>query len=276
MLKPPDPPRGLALLLRHHRRGDESIRPLAQAVARRLSADVGAKLGLRIGLAAEDEIGDADELEVGQGVEARYAAGGAVATLRFSQAAIYDLIEAMFGGDGSNQVWREPREPTALERAICQNVAEALAEPMGEAFGASGLAFDGLEDRPGAPREGGVEIALRMRVIGRESRIVLRAPSAWRGEAQGETRRESARGVIGDCVADVELPLRVLLRDRSLSIADVADLREGQILSLSATSRSPTLLEASGVGMFHCRLGQSEGRYTVQIERALAAPAADA
>ena len=269
MQRRPEPRRGLALLLAE-RRADESALPLAQTLSRRLGHEVTTRLGLRIAFAADEGGGDYEQLELGPGVEARYLAGDALATLRFSQAAVFDLIEAVFGGDGSNPAWREMRGPTMLERLVIAGAAQALAEPLGEAFGAAGLVYDGLEDRPGAPREGGVEIALRMQALGRQSVVVLRAPSAWRGD-DGEPRREVSRGSLRDRLGEVEIPLRVLLRDRSRSLADVADLREGQILPLAATSRTPALLEADGVGLFLCGLGQSEGRYTVQIESAAGA-----
>ncbi|MBK9080784.1 MAG: FliM/FliN family flagellar motor switch protein [Rhizobiales bacterium] len=283
MPRPPDPHgrRGLALLLRPRDPESDPARPLAQALARRLGADLARRLGLKIAF-APCEAGAADEAEepaLGRGLHGRYVAGGRAAELGLSQAAIYDLVEALFGGDGSSPPYREARDPSQLETLVCEALAHDLAEPLSEAFAVDGLAFDGFETNAPAPVEETMSIALRMRVNGRESGLRIRAPAVWRRASAGAPRRVGPRRTLAEALAVIDTPLRVVLRERGRPLADVADLREGQILPLAATARSPAILEAGGAPLFYCALGQNEGRYTVQIERLIdagAAPAFDA
>ena len=45
-----------------------------------------------------------------------------VALVEIGQSALYDLIEALFGGDGSSPPYREARAPSELERAVAEGL----------------------------------------------------------------------------------------------------------------------------------------------------------
>ena len=67
-------------------------------------------------------------------------------------------------------------------------------------------------------------------------------------------------------VKQADILLRISLKEAGHTLADVANFRPGQTLTLAATPRTPVMIEADGAEIFSCQLGQADGRYTVRIE----------
>ena len=68
------------------------------------------------------------------------------------------------------------------------------------------------------------------------------------------------------------LPVTAILEELSMSLGDVANFRVGEVLSLQSSDFDSVRLECAGRGMFLCRLGQSDGRYRLEIATSLAQP----
>lgn len=261
----PPPRSGLSLLLRPQGKPGEAdeaaLRPLLKAFAARLAETLAQRFGLRVGFAPD--AGPAPG-EPGPGLVARIQGEDGFASIEVGQGALYDLIEALFGGDGSCPPYREARKPSDLERAILEGLAPAFAYALGESLGREDVAFDrvlpALERAPGM-----AGAALKMRLLGRETRIVLAAPRAWMGLAAAEQVPRGAAAALDD----LSLELKVCLRDAGRSLSDFMGLQVGDVLALNLTAASPARVEAAGVALFDAALGQSAGRYTVRLDRRL-------
>jgi flagellar motor switch protein FliM len=184
------------------------------------------------------------------------------------QTAIYDVIEALFGGDGSVAAYRERRPLTELEKAIGCALAPHFAEALGEATGRTGVIYERVadeeegEDGPGSPDA--VPLAIRMRLVGRDSRFVLHCPRRWLGFPDlSPTVSET-----GPEVDNVEIDLKISLVDHGRTLGELLGLAEGSVLPLNLPASAPARVEADGVRLFDAALGQSGGRYTICIERA--------
>lgn len=259
---------GLSLLLRPQKNAgeadDAALRPLIKSFAARLAETLAQRFGLRVGFAPD--AGPAPD-EPGPGLVARIQGEDGFASIEIGQSALYDLIEALFGGDGSSLPYREARKPSDLERAIVEGLAPAFAYALGESLAREDLALDRvLPTLERAPDMAGA--ALKMRLLGRESRIVLAAPRAWLGLAAAEPVQRAAAAL-----DDLALDLKVCLREPARPLADLVGLRVGDVLALNLTASSRARVEAAGVALFDAALGQSGGRYTVRLDRRLDAAA---
>lgn len=65
-------------------------------------------------------------------------------------------------------------------------------------------------------------------------------------------------------MADVELT--AAMDGPAITLGEIAAFRVGDVMRLPATVDSLLSLESEGETMFRCRLGQSQGRFTVQID----------
>jgi flagellar motor switch protein FliM len=67
-------------------------------------------------------------------------------------------------------------------------------------------------------------------------------------------------------VQKTEVTLTAVLEERDLTLGELADLRVGQVIELSATPRSRIKLEGNQQALFWCNLGQADGRYVLIID----------
>jgi flagellar motor switch protein FliM len=63
-----------------------------------------------------------------------------------------------------------------------------------------------------------------------------------------------------------EVTLRAVIEERQFTLADIANLRVGNIFKLHATPQSRVRLECKNQPLFWCQLGQGDGLYTVRVE----------
>ncbi|MBS0243003.1 MAG: FliM/FliN family flagellar motor switch protein [Proteobacteria bacterium] len=63
----------------------------------------------------------------------------------------------------------------------------------------------------------------------------------------------------------VDTQLTAVMEGPSLTLHDLATLRVGDVLKMPATIDSLLSLECGGEPQFHCHLGQSRGKFTVQL-----------
>ena len=257
---PPVAAKGLSLLLAAKRADPESeaaLLPLAKRFAAALAETLAARYGLRAGFAPD--AGPAPQ-EPGPGLRVTLRGSDGAASVDLGQSAIYDLIDALFGGDGSARPYREARKPSDLERALVEGFAGLFAHALGAALGRDDLA----PEKVAAPQEPapGAAIGVKMRLIGRETRLALALPRTWLG-----TGGEAAKAA--PSLDALDLDLRVSLRDAPRPLADIVDLGVGDVLALGIGAEAPARVAAQGVALFEARLGQSAGRYTIRLERRL-------
>ena len=272
MPRPPDsaaaPAResGLSLLLRKKPApgDDAALAPLAKGFAAALAQASLPRFGLRAGFAPDPS--PAPE-EPGPGLLALLRADDGVAAVEIGQSALYDLIEALFGGDGTASPYRDARAPSELERAVAEGLAPAFALALGHALERDDLCVEKVyvvQERP----SGLMRAGLKMRLIGRETRLSLALPPAWIGAAAPPRRREAP------ALDALDLDLSVSLPDAPRPLGDLIGLRVGDVLALGVGAAAPVRVDARGGALFEARLGQSAGRYTFRIERRLDGAAA--
>lgn len=255
-------PGGLSLLLTPARPAasdDAALRPLAKTFAAKLAETLAARFGLRAGFAPE--AGGAAQ-EPGPGLVALMHGEDGAAAVEIGQSALYDLIDALFGGDGSAPPYRDARKPSELERAIADGLGSAFAYALGEALGRDDI----VHARVAPAQERAADVAattLKMRLIGRDSRLTLNLPRAWLGLAAEPAAQ--ARPALDA----LDIDLAVSLRDGPRPLSDVIALKVGDVLRLGLTAASPARVDAEGVALFDAALGQSAGRYTIRLARRL-------
>jgi hypothetical protein len=264
-----NPRAGLSLLLRPAAPPAEdgaALKPFAKAFAAVLAETLAARFGMRAGFAPDDEGAVA---EPGPGLVMLLAAQGEGARVEIGQSAIYDLVDAMFGGDGAAQPYRDERRPSELERALIEGLAPAFAYALGEA-----LARDDLEaDRVVHAQERDPDaalLALRMRLIGRDSRIALALPRAWLGLDADEPARPAP---CAPAIDALDIVLSARWRDCGRALSEIVGLGVGDVLKLAVAPGAPAIVETQGVDLFEATLGRSAGRYSVRLDRRLSGAA---
>lgn len=269
MPRPRDEPQaspraGLSLLLRPAAppaQDAAALKPLAKAFAAVLAETLAARFGLRAGFAPDE----AAFAEPGPGLVMLLAGEESAARVEIGQSAIYDLVDAMFGGDGSAQPYRDERRPTELERALVEGLAPAFAYALGEALTRDDLEVERVVHAQERDPEAAV-LALRMRLIGRDSRIALALPRAWLG-LDGEEPARAASSAPAIDALDIVLSAR--WRDSGRALSEIVGLGVGDVLKLAVAPGAPAIVEAQGVDLFEATLGRSAGRYSVRLDRRL-------
>lgn len=197
---------------------------------------------------------------------------GAAAAL--SRGDLHLLTDLLFGGDGGEPL--QPGRPvSALERHVATAVLARAADAVRDAFAphlALHVAADGLEEAQ--TRAAGLH-SFRFNCGARTGSIALDLPPqalAALGEARPERPpappaadpawAQDLRGEVGRAPVTVQ----GVLEEGGFTLADLAALRVGSVLTLQAGAQSPVLLSAQGRALFGGRLGQSSGAYTIRIE----------
>jgi flagellar motor switch protein FliM len=75
----------------------------------------------------------------------------------------------------------------------------------------------------------------------------------WSKQMQGEIQR-------------TEVKLEAVLEERLMTLQEVSRFKVGQVIELNATMRTPARLKCNDQLLFWCKLGQSDGVYTLQIQ----------
>lgn len=211
------------------------------------------------------------------------AAWDAHLLVSLDRALIYAYVDVVFGGDGSQAPYAEPRPLSRIEIRIAETLVTRLAGTLAAAFrpfAATTFALDGEMgradlDRLGGPKarvaiaryrlaagqgRGEFQLAIPDAVLTALKPAFARPPSVrpgtadpgWAQQIHGEINR-------------TRLAMRAVLEDRPRPLAEVAALRVGQILPLAATPRSPVRVECNGEPLLWCEMGRSGGVYTLRV-----------
>ncbi|MYZ46988.1 flagellar motor switch protein FliM [Propylenella binzhouense] len=194
------------------------------------------------------------------------------------------ILEALFGGDGTEPQDPEDRAFTTIEMKVAQLVFEHVAAALAACFASVGEAPFKIER---------VETRLDFAVIGRRNNPAVVTRIAMQAHERGgdmfivipqsaltPMRQNLARVLSGDVspsdprwtrqihseVARTEVRLRAILEEREMTLGEVAELRAGMILPLEATPRTRVRLECADQPLFWCELGRSDSVYTLRVE----------
>lgn len=197
---------------------------------------------------------------------------------------LFTLVEAIFGGDGSEAPFAGERPLSTIETRVAQLMCEQAANALHAAFAPVAPAtfkFERIETRMdfaviGRRNNHAVVTRMRLTAIERSGRLFIVIPQA----ALNPIRQNLARDLTAEVsqrdprwarqleaeIGRTTVSLRAVIDEPGLTLGDVAALKVGHVLKLRATPRSPVKLEAQDHSLFLCQLGQADGLYTVRVE----------
>ena len=189
---------------------------------------------------------------------------------------VFSVIEAMFGGDGSELPFDGTRPFTALEtrigRLVCEFAAKALEASFGKVCEIS-LAYERTET------------ALEFTTLGQSSMIMIEAKILFQVLDQGgvlfvlipqnsmnpiRQKLERERKPLPSSydprwtsaltrrVSKAEVNLCAMIEGKNIELDDILRLEAGKMIELSGTDQN-IILECEGDRLFRGRLGQSRG-----------------
>jgi flagellar motor switch protein FliM len=237
-----------------------------------------------------------DELTTGRIGDILDGSGAAVAAVYHSReldsqiligldrAFVFTLIEAMFGGDGSEPPFGDERVLSTIETRVVQLICDHAANALQASFAAVAPAtfkFERMETRMdfaviGRRNNHAVVAHVMLQALERTGRLFIVIPQV----ALNPIRQNLARDATAEAsprdprwtkqleaeVGRTTVSLRAVIEEPGLTLGDVAALRVGEVLKLRATPRTPIKLEAQDQALFWCQLGQADGLYTVCVE----------
>ena len=194
------------------------------------------------------------------------------------------LIVSVFGDETVKLGDRPPHSPTTIELHLVAELARRLAGALDAAF--DGLAslelrFERLEtlvDQYALGRRDAPAVEARLTMESRVGPLALvvlapqasfaplrkqlaAEPGADAPSADPRWARQLEQGVVQARVA-----VSAVLDELPMSLGDIAGLSVGQVLTLHGSGMGRVRLQCEGREMFWCKLGQGEGRYSLEVE----------
>jgi flagellar motor switch protein FliM len=197
------------------------------------------------------------------------------------------LIATVFGDESVSLGERAPRAPTTIELHLVAELARRLAgalEAAFDGFAALELRLERLErltDTHALGRRDGPAVEARLTLESRVGPLTLLvvAPQAalapLRKQLATEPGAETGGGdprwarQLEQGVARARVAVSAVLDELPMSLGDIAALSPGQVLTLHGSGMGRVRLECEGREMFWCKLGQGDGRYSLEIEAAV-------
>jgi flagellar motor switch protein FliM len=242
-----------------------------------------------------DEIKPTSLFEFIGGCEGRTAAvlhSGQLDTrllLIFDRGIVDTLVTSVFAGDAaSDRAAAAPARPnrtlTNIEAGLVAELAQRLGQALDKGFAqvvSLAVAFERLEtlvDVYALGRRDMPAVAAQLTIETPGGRIVLTvlmpqtllAPirKSLSFDPESETSTSDPRWTrqmeVG--VTKARVGVTAVLDELEMTLGDIADLAVGQVLRLHGAGMGRVRLECGGREMFWCKLGQGEGRYSLEIE----------
>lgn len=196
---------------------------------------------------------------------------------------VFTLVEALFGGDGSEAPYGEQRPLSNVEVRMAQKTFDLVARALQDGFadvGRTNFKFERIESRLDfaviAPRASFAVVArLNIRLLGRSGEMYVVIPQAalkpMRQNLAHDTSNEATPDPqwskqIHNEVSRAEVIVHAVIEEEGFTLGDIADLKVGDIFKLQATPRSRVKLESNNQALFWCHLGQADGLYTLRVD----------
>jgi flagellar motor switch protein FliM len=197
---------------------------------------------------------------------------------------VFSLLEALFGGSGTELPFENTRDFTVLETQIGKEVLSIATRALEESFApVTKVIFemDRLETMLefsllGQNNMPAIVAQILFQVMDNGGRMFVLIPQPALYPIRKVLERERASVVTSNDprwtrqmqsgIARAEVILQAVLEGPDMTLGEVAALKRGQILQLDATMHSPLTLECENEPLFICRLGQFQGNFTVSLE----------
>ena len=202
----------------------------------------------------------------------------------FDQDFVLSLIQILMGGDASEQPEQSKRPYTRIEMNLLQKISELAARSLHGAFAGTVEASFKLERQ---------EPLVDTSVLGRRdvpvvvARILFQAPglsgemtvvipqTALLPIRQKLSREQPSESSAGDPrwtrqmqngVSHAEIPVKGVLEEIPMTLGEIAAMEVGHVLKLHGSGMGRVRLECGEHDLFWCKLSQTDGRYTLEIE----------
>jgi flagellar motor switch protein FliM len=199
---------------------------------------------------------------------------------------VYSATELLFGGDGTEPQVNVNRPFSQIEKnvakAVLTSVARALQASLAQSVPGINITFERLESDPGLVtiddrKSQAVVARFELRAGGRSGSMCIVIPQSTvrsaraRRDAAGEGDAQGGVWVSGmqNKIRSTDVRLRAVLEERQMTLAEITGLRVGQIIPLDTRTDSRIRLECNEEPFFLCEIGQSEGCYTLRVDRVL-------
>jgi flagellar motor switch protein FliM len=197
---------------------------------------------------------------------------------------VFTLMDAFLGSDGSEPPYSDARGLSNMEVRLAQTLFDLFSNACRASFAAISdvtFKFERIETRLDfaviAPRNSfGIITRLKLRALGRSGELFVVIPQA----ALNSIRQNLGRDLFNDSavrdphwtrqikgeISRTEVEVVGLIEERHFILADIAELKVGQVFTLQATTKSRVRLECNGEPLYWCQLGQDEGHYTLRVD----------
>jgi len=200
---------------------------------------------------------------------------------------LFSMVEALYGGDGTEPAEIEDRPPSNIEMRVAQAVFDRIARAMQASFSAvveTTFKFETLETRMDfaviVPRSTfSILTTVSLQILDRAGELYIVLPQpALNAIRQNLTSDAGKNAPVRDPrwvrqmqneVTRAEVRISGLFEEHQFTLGDIAELKVGQVLNLQATAKTRVKLEANSQSLFWCQLGQSEGHYVLRVEEAV-------
>ena len=197
---------------------------------------------------------------------------------------IFNLTEALLGGDGSEPPYMEERPVSNIEIRLAQTTFDYAAKALQTAFAPiseTTFKFERAETRMDfvavAHRTTFAVIAeISLRVLERGGKMYVVIPQGALNPIKESLARDISNELpmpdprwarqIQNEVGRTEVVVQGVIEERNFTLADIANLQVGQVLRLQATADSRVKLECNSQALFWCQMGQGDGHYTLRVE----------
>jgi flagellar motor switch protein FliM len=203
--------------------------------------------------------------------------------LGFDRDFIFTVVEVIFGADGNEPPEEDGRTFSNIEMKVCAKLAEMVAATLTQAFGVvttAAFALERLETRMhfavvGRRNAQAAAARFLLQAINRGGEMFVILPHAAlqtvRRDLSSSTGEPGSRdpGWARQMQAGVtraEVVLKAILEEKETTLGDIAAMKPGQIIPLSANPRTPVKLEANSQALFWCQLGQADGLYKLRVD----------
>jgi flagellar motor switch protein FliM len=207
----------------------------------------------------------------------------------FDEAIADTLVTAIFSGEDESELGRRPRRPrTTIETGLIAELARRLCKALNKGFertASLALTYERLEtlaDVHTLGRRDMPAIAARVTIdtAGGPTPLIALFPQSLLAPIRKDltfdpgneapasdprwTRDMEAR------VTKTPVAVTAILDQVEMTLGEIAKLAIGQVLTLNGAGMGRVRLECAGREIFWCKLGEGDGRYSLQIEEAIA------
>lgn len=265
------------------------MRDLFEAIAARFSRKLDEIYGAPIQTSVESvdahRGGDAVDGEETSPLAAlcRVAGCDAALAIAVDDGFVLALLEAMFGsgaaGAADLSAYHRFRPMTRIEQDVGRTAVllfvDALSATCGEDF--TPMEFEQAFDVAAHRRKLGPHVTLSCGVTyaGAQGRATIVAPRILLDRLRQPDDRAASdaygldaqwSSALKERLMQTEVTVRATMDKRGLTLADVSQLKVGQVICLPFSPNSLIRLECEGRGLFWCALGQKDGYYSVRID----------